>query len=144
MKKNIDVAVLDTRKIEKIEVDFRHPFEIFMNDILYMIELVYDSNTKKLKGFVYEQDKRSVIGYVVHNMESLNIPQTLSEYYSTYNDVKGGKVSWSKAGGNASKNSISNKVSIPNQWLSVMDIDEDDRNIKLAFNGNQIIIEKSN
>ena len=40
MKKNIDVAVLDTRKIEKIEVDFRHPFEIFMNDILYMIAIL--------------------------------------------------------------------------------------------------------
>lgn len=141
MKKNIDVAVLDTRKIEKIEVDFRYPFEIFVNDILYKVELVYD---KELKGIVYEEDKRSVIGYVIHNMESLNIPQTLSEYYSTYNDVKGGKVSWSKAGGNASKNSISNKVSIPNQWLSVMDISEEDRNIKLAFNGKQIIIEKSN
>lgn len=143
MKKNIKIAVFETRQVEEVEVDFRYPFEIFLNDILYQIELVYDSD-KKLKGIVYEEDKRSVIGYVIHNMESLNIPQTLSEYYSTYNDVKGGKVSWSKAGGNASKNSISNKVSIPNNWLSVMDIDEDDRNIKLAFNGKQIIIEKSN
>lgn len=143
MKKNIDVAVLDTRKIEKIEVDFRYPFEIFVNDILYKVELVYDRD-KKLKGIIYEEDKRNVIGYIIHNMESLNIPSTLNEYYATYNDIKAGKVSWSRAGGNASKNSISNKVSIPNNWLSVMDIDEDDRNIKLAFNGKQIIIEKSN
>lgn len=142
MKKVVDVAVLDERKIKKIEVEFLCPFDIILDDTFYIVELVYDSDTKKLKGFVYEESKKNIIKYVVQNLKSLNLPQTLDEYYNIYNDIKHGMVTWCKAGGNAGKNSISNKISIPYTWLNVMNISEDNREVKMTFNGNHIIIEK--
>lgn len=142
MKKIVDVAVLDERKIKKIEVEFLCPFDIILDDTLYMVELVYDNDTKKLKGFVYEESKKNIIKYIVQNLKSLNLPQTLDEYYNIYNDIKHGMVTWCRAGGNASKSSISNKISIPRIWLDIMNISENERDIKLVFNGTQIIIEK--
>lgn len=142
MKKNINVAVLDARKIIKMEVKFICPFDVIIGDTVYKIELVYDTDTKVLKGFVYEENKKNVIKYVVQNLGSLNLPETLSEYYNAYKDRRYGVVTWNFAGGNASKNAISNKISIPRIWLDVMNIDENERDIKLTFNGSQIVMEK--
>lgn len=142
MKKNINVAVLETRKIIKMEGEYIYPFDIIVNDIVYTIELVYDNDTKRLKGFVYEKNKKNAIMYVVQNLSSLSLPLTLDEYYNIYNVVKYGVITWNFAGGNASKNSISNKISIPHAWLDVMNIDEDNREVKLTFDGSKIVIEK--
>lgn len=142
MKKNINVAVLETRKIIKMEGEYIYPFDIIVNDIVYTIELVYDNDTKRLKGFVYEEHKKNIIMYITQNLGSLNLPTTLYEYYRVYNDIKYGVVTWNFAGGNASKNSISNKISIPHVWLDAMDINENNREVKLTFDGSKIVIEK--
>lgn len=144
MKKVIDVAVLDIRKIAKMEVKYAYPFDIIINDIVYTIELVYSSDTKVLKGFVYEESKKDIVKYVIHNLNSLNLPATLSDYYNIYNDRKYGLVTWNFAGGNASKNAISNKISIPRTWLDIMNISEGDRDIEMVFDGNKIIVTKKN
>jgi len=52
-----------------------------------------------------------------------------------------GKISISNAGGTASKNSKTYKISIPSSWLKAMNIDESKREVELIFDGNSILIE---
>lgn len=51
-------------------------------------------------------------------------------------------VTWTRAGGNASQNAISNKINIPNIWLKEMDITELDRKIIMIYDGEEIRITK--
>ena len=54
------------------------------------------------------------------------------------------KINWNKPGGTASKNAKPTaKVSLPSTWMLEMGITEDDRELKLKFDGNNIIIEKN-
>lgn len=48
-----------------------------------------------------------------------------------------------KAGGNASVNSKTYKVSIPSTWMVEMGIDEENREVILAFDGEEITIRRS-
>ena len=52
------------------------------------------------------------------------------------------KVSCCKAGGNASKNALSYKLTLPVAWIKEMGIDLENREITAVFNGEKIIIEK--
>lgn len=52
------------------------------------------------------------------------------------------KVIFSKAGGNASKNSYTAKLSIPSKWLEKMQITKEDREVLVSFQDNKIIIKK--
>ncbi len=52
------------------------------------------------------------------------------------------KIMFNKSGGTASKNSYAPKLSIPKSWLDEMNIDLDDREVKLSFDGEKIVIEK--
>ena len=45
------------------------------------------------------------------------------------------KILINSAGGNASKNSKSYRVSLPSKWMQKMDITKDCRAVKLSFNG---------
>ena len=47
-----------------------------------------------------------------------------------------------KVGGNASKGSLNYRVSIPTPWMQEWGISENDREVKLSFDGEKIIIEK--
>ncbi|MBQ8997203.1 MAG: AbrB/MazE/SpoVT family DNA-binding domain-containing protein [Clostridium sp.] len=49
---------------------------------------------------------------------------------------------FNKAGGNASKNSISNKISIPSKWVKEMGLTKTNRSVKVTYDGDKIIIEK--
>lgn len=53
------------------------------------------------------------------------------------------KIMYNKSGGTASKNSYSPKVSIPKKWLDKMEVNIDNRDVKLSFDGEKIIIEKN-
>lgn len=53
------------------------------------------------------------------------------------------KIMYNKSGGTASKNSYSPKVSIPKKWLDKMEVTMDNRDVKLSFDGEKIIIEKN-
>lgn len=52
------------------------------------------------------------------------------------------KVSCCKAGGNASKNALSYKLTLPVAWIKEMGIDSESREVIATFDGNKIIIEK--
>ena len=52
------------------------------------------------------------------------------------------KILINSAGGNASKNSKSYRVSLPSKWMQKMDIAKDCRAVELSFNGESIVIRK--
>lgn len=52
------------------------------------------------------------------------------------------KIMFNKSGGTASKNSYAPKLSIPKSWLDSMDINLEDREVILHFDGEKITIEK--
>lgn len=54
------------------------------------------------------------------------------------------KVSCCKAGGTASKNALSYKLTLPVAWIKEMGISPEDREITATFVENKIIIEKGN
>ena len=52
------------------------------------------------------------------------------------------KILFSKSGGTASKNGITNRVTIPTVWVREMGITKDDREVVLKFENGIITIEK--
>lgn len=57
-------------------------------------------------------------------------------------EIRTRNVSISKVGGNASKNSKRANIGLPMPWLEEMGISEENRTIKMIFEGNKIILEK--
>lgn len=53
------------------------------------------------------------------------------------------RVMYNKAGGNASKNAVNTRVSLPKTWLDEMGINENARSVILTYTNGKIIIEKS-
>lgn len=49
-----------------------------------------------------------------------------------------------KSGGNASKGAFNAKLSLPIVWVRDMGIDIDNREVKITYDGNKIIIERGN
>ena len=47
-----------------------------------------------------------------------------------------------KAGGTAGKDSVNYRVSLPAPWVKSMGLNENDRELKLEFDGEKIIIKK--
>ena len=52
------------------------------------------------------------------------------------------KVSCCKAGGNASKNALSYKLTLPVAWIKEMGIDLENREVEVIFENNEIVIRK--
>ncbi|MBD8045823.1 hypothetical protein [Clostridium faecium] len=52
------------------------------------------------------------------------------------------KILFNKAGGNASENSYTYKISVPATWVKEMGITKDSREVIVAFDGSKIIIKK--
>lgn len=52
------------------------------------------------------------------------------------------KILINSAGGNASKNAKTYRVSLPAKWMHELGIDQENRNVVLMFDGQQIVIEK--
>ena len=92
--------------------------------------------------FYYNDSNKNIVTPVILNLDTYSIPRTIQQYYKSNPLVKDAVVTWNLAGGNASQNAVSNKVSIPKRWLDIMDISEDDRSIRMIFNGQRITIEK--
>lgn len=62
---------------------------------------------------------------------------------SLYVEQRTAKVSFNKSGGTAKGKAITNRVTIPTTWIKELGITEDDREIKLIFDNEKIIIEKN-
>lgn len=57
-------------------------------------------------------------------------------------EKRNAKISITRAGGNASKNSLKYKVTIPTVWAQSMEISLNNRDIELVLDKDQIIIKK--
>ncbi|MDY2882999.1 MAG: hypothetical protein SOT71_10140 [Romboutsia timonensis] len=138
--KKVDVVLLNGKIERNMKVEYAYEFILEINNKEFELELIYD-NDKILKGFVYNNN-RDLFQYIFKNINSLNIPKTVQDYFKQFFIAKDTTVTWTNAGGNSSQNAISNKISIPRKWLELMNIDEDNRDIRMVFDGEKIIIEK--
>lgn len=82
---------------------------------------------EKIEGFIEE--------YEANNKDF--IEKTTKGYTSIRQNV-----SIRKAGGNASKNSKRSTITIPSAWVQQMGIDEENKSVKLTFDGKKIVIMK--
>lgn len=138
------IRVLDGEIEENVRVKEIFSYEIFTEDAeLYNIKLVFDADGG-LHGFVIVDNMLDILQNIVVNMRirNLNIPTNIIEYRKKNPQVRDAQMTWGPAGGNASKNSISNKITIPNQWLREMGVNEFDRAVRIEYSGEKIIIEK--
>ena len=55
-------------------------------------------------------------------------------------ETRNGKLIISKAGGTASNGSKTYKVSLPSAWINALEINEDNRDLELSFDGERITI----
>ena len=58
-------------------------------------------------------------------------------------EIRTRNVMINKAGGNASENSVNYRISLPAPWMQELGIDIENREVKLTFDGEKIIIERS-
>ena len=56
---------------------------------------------------------------------------------------KTAKVTFNRSGGTASKNGITNRITIPTSWIREMGITQEERDVSMEFDGEKIIIKKS-
>lgn len=52
------------------------------------------------------------------------------------------KILINSAGGNASKNAKTYRVSLPAKWMHELGINQENRNVVLTFDGQQIVMER--
>ena len=57
-------------------------------------------------------------------------------------ETRKAKLIINKSGGTASKKSKTYRVTIPNSWIEQLGLNENYRDVELAFDGNKIIIKK--
>lgn len=56
---------------------------------------------------------------------------------------KTAKVTFNRSGGTASKNGMTNRITIPTTWIREMGITQEERDVSIEFDGEKIIIRKS-
>lgn len=57
-------------------------------------------------------------------------------------EEKTAKVIFNKSGGTASKGGITNRITVPTSWIKDMGITPENREVKLVFDGEKIIVKK--
>lgn len=141
MKK--DVANIKKKTIEKKRsIKFYYPYKIDILGESFELKLVYDEKDGTLDGIVYEKKIHRVLMEVLKNFGKYNIPLNIKEYRMRNPETRYLKVMFNKAGGNASKNAISNKISLPTKWVSEMGMTKSNRTVRVTYDGERIIIEK--
>ncbi len=58
-------------------------------------------------------------------------------------DRRTAKIIIGKAGGTASKNALTYKISLPTTWVNELKIKPDNREVLMSFDGEKIIISRS-
>lgn len=141
MKK--DVANIKKKTIEKKRnVKFYYSYKIDILGESFELKLVYNEKDGTLDGIVYEKKIHRVLMEVLKNFGKYNIPLNIKEYRMRNPETRYLKVMFNKAGGNASRNAISNKISLPTRWVSEMGMTKSNRTVCVTYDGERIIIEK--
>lgn len=140
-----DVANIRKRVIEQNRtIKCFYPYKIKIGEKEIELKLVYNEDGGLLDGFVYEREYHQILMVVLRDFSKLNIPLTVCEYRAKNPESRILRVMFNKAGGNASKNAISNKMSLPSKWVSEMGMTKEDRKVLVTFDGGKIVIEKLN
>ena len=138
-----DIANIRKRAIEQNKtIKCFYPYQVKIGDKQVELKLVYNEESGLLDGFVYEREYHKILMIVLRDFNKLNIPLNIREYRAKKPDSRVLRVMFNKAGGNASKNAISNKMSLPSKWVSEMGMTKDDRKVLVTFDGDKIVIEK--
>lgn len=58
-------------------------------------------------------------------------------------EKRNAKIIIGKAGGTASKNALTYKISLPTTWINELKITPDNREVLMSFDGEKIIISRS-
>ena len=141
MKREVNIVDLDSGQVNKYMISESYFCDVLINEDVYQIELVFKDDGSLL-GIIVDMDNLELIQCIVYEMRGGDIPRSIIEYYKKYPSTRYGMITWNLAGGNAGKNSISNKISIPYKWLDLMDITKNSRDIEMKFDGTKITIEK--
>lgn len=138
-----DVANIKKKTIEKNRyIKYSYPYKIEIAEKIFEIKLVYSEKDGTLDGIVYDRKMHKLLMHILRDFSQYNIPLTVSEYRKTNPETRILNIMFNKAGGNASKNSISNKISIPSKWVKEMGLTKTNRSVKVTYDGDKIIIEK--
>lgn len=71
-----------------------------------------------------------------------NVEAAYKEHFKNISETRTLRCIVGKAGGNAGTNSLNYKISIPSAWAAALGVSLEDRELKLTFDGEKIIIEK--
>lgn len=138
-----DVANIKKKTIEKKRnIKYNYPYKINIGGNSVELKLVYNEKDGTLDGIVYEKKNHKILMELLRDFGRYNIPLTVQEYRKRNPETRALKVIFSKAGGNASKNAVSNKITLPNKWISEMGMTKSKRSVKVTYDGDRIIIEK--
>lgn len=136
------IRIIDKEIIRNVKIKEQFNHTVFEeNGNMYFITLVFN-DAGGLEGFVYLEEMKNELEYIINNFNILEIPLDVTDYRKANPQVRQMMVTWTRAGGNASQNAISNKISIPNLWLKEMDVTELDRKIIMTYDGEEIRIKK--
>ena len=104
--------------------------------------VAYDRNGN-LKGFIVNAKNEKEIEAatkILNNLEQVNFPKTLKEYLKLCPETRQTKVTYYKS--KRKGNSNGTKITLPVKWVKMMNLNEDNRNSEIKFNGEEIIIRK--
>lgn len=124
-------------------IKYYYPYAINMGNNIFEIKLVYNEKDGTLDGIVYEKKIHKLLMHILRDFSQYNIPLTVNEYRKLNPESRKLKVMFNKAGGNASKNAISNKISLPSKWVYELGITKSNRSVTVTCDGEKIIIEKT-
>ena len=71
-----------------------------------------------------------------------NVEAAYKEHFKNISETRTLRCIVSKAGGNAGTTSLNYKISIPSAWAAALGVSLEDRELKVTFDGEKIIIEK--
>lgn len=134
-----DIIDKDGNIIENYEGKI-YRFIMKNEDILY---LVFDRENYELRAVALciEYSTEELVR-MINDPNGFGIPSNLNEFYKYENDTRDLKVTFYNPGGNSKGNALGGKIVLPTSWLKIIGLSENDRSIKVSFDGEEIRIKK--
>ena len=127
--------------------DFQRFIKLYAEDEGITVEKALESKEQFNLALLYFLDKnmhkkyagKQVDEFLKHSLFELNEDLVLKLVKP---EKRGMKIIFNKSGGNASKNAVTTRVTLPNKWIKKMGISEKERQVDLIFTGDSIVIKK--
>ena len=105
--------------------------------------LLFSKNDYKLRAIALNLDyTNDELIEILKNPNKFGFPNSLHEFFSINEDRRDLKVTFYHPGGNARGDAIAGKVVLPTLWLKMLDLDKDNRDIEVMFDGQKIEIKR--